>query len=115
MTSEEQFLSERFPRSSKYNPEWIITSISGRIPNAQPRDHPAIRKSTRNLVKPLRVQASMVRKSAAAATSRCRDKNSFQVVLRSPSSAGHQLRAPTTASLRSTQPNFMAKFLSVAA
>ncbi len=29
MTSDKQFVSERFPRSSKYNPEWIIASASG--------------------------------------------------------------------------------------
>src|SRR5437899_4603929 len=36
--------------------------------------------STRNLVEPLRVQASMVKKSAATITSRGRYRNSFQVV-----------------------------------
>src|SRR6516165_10748615 len=29
MVSDKQQLSERFPRSSKYNPEWIIASASG--------------------------------------------------------------------------------------
>jgi hypothetical protein len=33
-----------------------------------------------NLVKPWRVQASMVKKSAATITSRWRERNSFQVV-----------------------------------
>ena len=42
-----------------------------------------MKKSTRNLVKPLRVQASMVKKSEATITARCRDKNSFHVVFRS--------------------------------
>src|SRR6516165_3983875 len=36
----------------------------------------SMKKSTRNLVKPLRVQASMVKKSAATIISRCRDRNS---------------------------------------
>jgi hypothetical protein len=48
---------------------------------------------TRNLVKPLRVQASIVKKSAAAIPSRCRDKNSFQVVCRSRSGAGSSPRS----------------------
>src|SRR5215831_8571550 len=47
-----------------------------------------MRKSTRNLVKPLHVQASMVKKSAATITSCCLDRNSFQVVFRSRSGAG---------------------------
>ena len=29
MTSDEQSISERFPRSAKYNPEWVLASISG--------------------------------------------------------------------------------------
>jgi SAM-dependent methyltransferase len=29
MTADERFVSERFPRSSKYHPEWIIASASG--------------------------------------------------------------------------------------
>ena len=29
MTSDNQFVSERFPRSSRYNPEWILASVSG--------------------------------------------------------------------------------------
>ena len=29
MTADERFLSERFPRSSRYHPEWIIGSASG--------------------------------------------------------------------------------------
>lgn len=29
MPSEERLVSERFPRSTKYNPEWVRTSISG--------------------------------------------------------------------------------------
>ena len=37
-----------------------------------------------NLVKPLRVQASMVKKSAATITSRCLHRNSFQVVFPFP-------------------------------
>ena len=41
-----------------------------------------------NLVKPLRVQASIVKKSAATITSRCLHRNSFQVVFRSRSGAG---------------------------
>src|SRR5262249_52369063 len=40
------------------------------------------------LVKPLRVQASMVKKSAATITSRCLERNSLQVVFRSRSGAG---------------------------
>src|SRR5215472_12151966 len=47
-----------------------------------------MKKSTRNLVNPLRVQASRVKKSAATITSRCLDRNSFQVVFRSRSGAG---------------------------
>src|SRR5262249_19564282 len=47
-----------------------------------------MKKSTRNLVNPLRVQASMVKKSAATITARCRDKNSFQVVFRSRTGDG---------------------------
>src|SRR6516225_5118096 len=48
----------------------------------------SLRKSTRNLVKPWRVQASMVKKSAATIPSRGRHRNSFPVVFRSPSGAG---------------------------
>jgi cyclopropane fatty-acyl-phospholipid synthase-like methyltransferase len=29
MTSDKRFVSERFPRSSKYHPEWVIASVSG--------------------------------------------------------------------------------------
>jgi cyclopropane fatty-acyl-phospholipid synthase-like methyltransferase len=29
MTSDKQLISERFPRSSKYHPEWVIASVSG--------------------------------------------------------------------------------------
>ena len=29
MTADERFLSERFPRSSRYHPDWIIGSASG--------------------------------------------------------------------------------------
>jgi hypothetical protein len=29
MTSDQRLLSERFSRSSKYHPEWIIASVSG--------------------------------------------------------------------------------------
>jgi ubiquinone/menaquinone biosynthesis C-methylase UbiE len=29
VTSDQRFLSERFPRSSKYHPEWIIAGVSG--------------------------------------------------------------------------------------
>ena len=42
----------------------------------------SIEKSTRILVKPLRVQASTVEKSAAPITFRCRQRNSFQLVFR---------------------------------
>src|SRR5215471_4300222 len=41
-----------------------------------------------NLVKPLRVQASMAKKSAATITSCCLARNSFPVVFRSRSGAG---------------------------
>jgi cyclopropane fatty-acyl-phospholipid synthase-like methyltransferase len=29
MASDEQLISERFPRSAKYNPAWVLASISG--------------------------------------------------------------------------------------
>src|SRR4026209_992869 len=29
MTPDERFLSERFPRSSRYHPEWVIAGVSG--------------------------------------------------------------------------------------
>src|SRR5436309_15468399 len=29
MTSDKRLVSERFPRSSKYHPEWVIASVSG--------------------------------------------------------------------------------------
>jgi SAM-dependent methyltransferase len=29
MTSDERFVSEQFPRSSRYHPEWVIASVSG--------------------------------------------------------------------------------------
>src|SRR5205809_3991907 len=29
MSSDEQLMSERFPRSAKYHPEWILASVSG--------------------------------------------------------------------------------------
>src|SRR4026209_329080 len=29
MNSDNRFVSERFPRSSKYHPEWILASVSG--------------------------------------------------------------------------------------
>ncbi len=29
MTSDKRLLSQRFPRSSKYHPEWVIASASG--------------------------------------------------------------------------------------
>src|SRR5258708_6308052 len=29
MTADERFVSERFPRSSKYHPQWVIASASG--------------------------------------------------------------------------------------
>src|SRR6478672_841423 len=29
MTSDKRLLSERFPRSSKYHPEWVIAGVSG--------------------------------------------------------------------------------------
>ena len=33
MTADPRFLSERFPRSSRYHPEWIIGSSSGGAPS----------------------------------------------------------------------------------
>ncbi len=53
-----------------------------------PSTRTSIKKSTRNLVKPLRVQASIVKKSAATITSRCCDKKSFHLVFSSRSGAG---------------------------
>ena len=29
MTLDKRFISTRFPRSSQYNPEWILASVSG--------------------------------------------------------------------------------------
>ncbi|MGO9467990.1 MAG: SAM-dependent methyltransferase [Isosphaeraceae bacterium] len=29
MTSDQRFVSERFPRASKYHPEWVVASVSG--------------------------------------------------------------------------------------
>ena len=48
----------------------------------------SMKKNAGNLVKPIRVQAATVKKSVATMTSRCRHRNSFQVVFRLRSGAG---------------------------
>src|SRR5579863_1212063 len=82
---------ESFPASFRLRAIWLIQNpLASRVKPAIStlRLDRSIKKNTRNLVKPLRVQASIVKKSAATITSRCRDKNSFQVVFRPRSEAG---------------------------